>query len=53
MSYQIIGYRKNDLEECLPILKARMPQEDFEKLQFAEAPINFLKAVKSYKINQF
>ena len=30
----IIGYRKNDLEECLTILKEHMPQKDFEKLQF-------------------
>lgn len=49
----IIGYRKNDLEECLTILKEHMPQKDFEKLQFAEAPEDFLKAVKSSKINQF
>lgn len=49
----IIGYRKNDLEECLTILKEHMPQKDFEKPQFAEAPEDFLKAVKSSKINQF
>ena len=49
----IIGYRKNDLEECLTILKEHMPQKDLEKLQFAEAPEEFLKAVKSSKINQF
>ena len=49
----IIGYRKNDLEECLTILKEHMPQKDFEKPQFAEAPEDFLKVVKSSKINQF
>lgn len=49
----IIGYRKNDLEESLPVLKAYMPQEYFEKLQFAKAPEDFLEAVKSSPINQF
>jgi len=49
----VIGYRKNDLEECLPILKEYMPQRDFEKLRFAKAPVDFLEAVKSSSVNQF
>lgn len=49
----VIGYRKNDLEECLPILKAYMKPNDFKNLQFAKAPEDFLKAVKSSDINQF
>lgn len=49
----IIGYRQNDLEECLPILKAHMFQSDFERLQFAKAPEEFLEAVKTSSINQF
>lgn len=49
----IIGYRKNDLEECLPILKIHMPQKYFEKLQFANALENFLEAVKSSNVNEF
>jgi len=39
------------VKELLNAEKA--PQKDFEKLQFAEAPEDFLKAVKSSKINQF
>lgn len=49
----IIGYRQNDLEECVPILKTYMIQKDFEKLQFAKAPEDFLNTVKSSNINQF
>lgn len=49
----IIGYRKNDFEECLPVLKAYMRREDFEKLQFAKAPEDFLRAVESSRISQF
>jgi|SRR5690625_572528 len=49
----VIGYRQNDLEECMPILESHMSQRDFEKLQFAQAPEDFLKAVKSSTINQF
>lgn len=49
----IIGYRQNDLEECLPILKAHMFQSDFEKLQFAKSQEDFMKAAKSSNINQF
>lgn len=53
LSNTIIEYRSNDLEECLPILKTYMPQKDFEKLQFAKAPEDFLEAVKSSCINKF
>ena len=49
----VIGYRHNDLDECLPILKAHMYQNDFERLQFTKAPIGFLEEVKSSSINQF
>jgi GNAT superfamily N-acetyltransferase len=49
----IIGYRQNDLEECMHILKTNMVQKDFKKLQITEAPVDFLKAVKSSSINQF
>jgi ribosomal protein S18 acetylase RimI-like enzyme len=50
---KVIGYRQNDLVECMPILKAIMLHNDFENLQFTEAPKNFLKAVKSSNIIQF
>lgn len=49
----VIGYRTNDLEECLPVLKELMPKEDFENLRFAKAPEDFLQAVKSSRISQF
>ena len=49
----VIGYRKNDLEECLPILETLMYKKDFQKLQFEQAPENFLKAVKSRSIDEF
>ena len=49
----IIGYRQNDLDECLPILRAHMYQSDFERLQFSKAPVGFLEAVKTSSINQF
>lgn len=32
------GARKNDLEECLPILKKYMPQEYFRNVRITEAP---------------
>ena len=35
----IIGYRKNDLEECLTILKEHMPQKDFENRIYRFLPI--------------
>ncbi len=49
----VIGYRQNDLEECLPILQTHMYKKDFQELQFAQAPENFLEAVKSTYINEF
>ncbi len=48
-----IGYRQNDLEESLPILKSFMFKEDFQKLQFAQVPREFLGAVKASKVNEF
>lgn len=50
---RLIGNRKNDLDECLPILKVHMPKAEFEKLRFAKAPDVFLEAVKSSDIDQF
>ena len=48
-----IGSRTNDLEECLPILKACMPRKDYERLRFSIAPDYFLKAAASSGINEF
>jgi len=53
LSDETIGYRHNDLQECLPILKEYMPQKDFENLKITTAPKDFLAAVKTSKINQF
>ena len=53
LSNPIIGNRKNDLAECLPILEKQMNEEDFAKLQIAEAPENFIKRLKSEKVHQF
>lgn len=49
----IIGFRKNDLEECLPILKKKMYKRDFDNLKFTKAPKEFLQAVKSSTISEF
>ena len=48
-----IGYRQNELAEGLPYLQAHMFPRDFERLQFANAPTEFLEAAQSSPINQF
>jgi hypothetical protein len=48
-----IGFRKNHLKQCLPILKACMDEESFDRLKTAKAPDFFLEAAKSSKISQF
>ena len=50
---ETIGYRENQLELCLPILKEVMPQKYFTALKFRYAPDSFLEAVKSSTISQF
>ena len=40
----VIGYRKNDLEKGLPIMKKVMPQSDYGKLQFTNADNALLQA---------
>jgi ribosomal protein S18 acetylase RimI-like enzyme len=47
------GSRKNDLEECLPILEKFMPEKDFRKLRITQAPKNFVAALEKYKTVQF
>jgi len=49
----VIGYRQNDIEECMSILKSYMLQNDYEKLRFTKAPKDFLEAVKLSNMNQF
>lgn len=48
-----IGYRTNDIEESLVILKQFMRKEAFERLQFVEAPFIFEETAKTSKQNQF
>jgi ribosomal protein S18 acetylase RimI-like enzyme len=47
------GIRRNDLNECLPILEQFMPKEYFQKLRIISAPKKFEDAVNKYNTNQF
>jgi ribosomal protein S18 acetylase RimI-like enzyme len=47
------GIRKNDLNECLPILEEFMPQEYFQKLRIISAPKEFEDVLGKYDTNQF
>jgi len=49
----VIGYRKNNYKECLPILKQFMKEEAFNNLEFIEAPPLFDESAKTSKTNQF
>ena len=50
---ETIGFRQNDLKECLPYLKTQMFQSDFENIRLTRAPRTFLDDVKSSRIGQF
>ena len=47
------GSRKNDLDECLPILEEFMPRKYFQNLKIAKAPDEFEKALDKYETVQF
>jgi ribosomal protein S18 acetylase RimI-like enzyme len=47
------GIRKNDLDECLPILEEFMLKEYFQKLRISPAPKEFEDTVNKYDTNQF
>lgn len=47
------GSRKNDLDECLPILKEFMPEKDFQNLKITKAPKEFEKALEGRATVQF
>jgi len=49
----VIGYRRNDLDESMPILRKYMPEKDFNSLKYAEAPRDFLDAALSTEYSQF
>ena len=53
LSDPILGSRKNDLEECYPILGNHMTNEDFIKLQITMAPSDFIKKLETVMDNQF
>lgn len=48
-----IGYKNNDYEECLPILKEFMRKDKFDKLEFVLAPKEFDESAKTSKIDEF
>jgi GNAT superfamily N-acetyltransferase len=48
-----LGIRKNNLDECLPILKKFMPQEYFQNLRIMTTPTEFEYTVNKYNTNQF
>lgn len=48
-----VGYRNNDLDECLPILEKFMPKCDFNNLKIMKAPQFFLDAAASSPIEEF
>jgi len=48
-----VGFRKNDIEECLPLLKDTMPERDFGNLQFSSAPSGFLDLLENQIIDEF
>jgi len=49
----VIGYRKNDLEESLPCLKANMPEHVFDKLQTTTATKALLEAALLSEMAEF
>lgn len=49
----VIGLRENDLTECLPILKAYMPEKDFLTLKTTQAPASFIECMAQFDTNQF
>ena len=53
ISDPVVGYRNNDIEECLPILKRFMPKSDFDKLMIVKAPQYFLDTAASSKDEEF
>jgi ribosomal protein S18 acetylase RimI-like enzyme len=47
------GIRKNELDECMPILEEFMPKEFFQELKITAAPKEFIEAMDKYNTNQF
>jgi ribosomal protein S18 acetylase RimI-like enzyme len=53
LSSDNVGNRRNDLDECLPILEQFMPKEYFQKLRIIPVPKEFEDIVNKYDTNQF
>ena len=47
------GSRKNDLDECLPILEEFMPKKYFQNLKITKAPKEFENVLNKYETVQF
>lgn len=47
------GIRKNNLDQCLPILEKFMPKEYFHKLRIIAPPKEFEDKINKYDTNQF
>lgn len=47
------GIRKNDLDECLPIIEKFISKEYFQKLKIIAAPREFKDTLNKYDTNQF
>jgi Acetyltransferase (GNAT) family len=48
-----VGHRVNELEKCLPILKAFIPEKDFHELEIVDIPDHFIKLVENETTIQF
>jgi ribosomal protein S18 acetylase RimI-like enzyme len=53
LSGEKFGSRKNDLDECLPILEGFMPEKYFQNLKIAAAPKEFEEALHKYNTVEF
>ena len=49
----VVGYRKNNLAESLPILKNFLPETDYSKLHTVKADVAFLEAVLTNEDAEF
>ena len=50
---EVIGYRKNDIAESMPILKEYLSDKDYQNLKVTTSPPFFLEAVMSSTIGEF
>lgn len=48
-----VGKRVNHINDCLPILKATMPKEDFDNFKFITAPESLLDFLSTQTLDEF